>query len=180
MDDDTRKDDRSRLPIHRPPLGDHRPVRRSNVSPISLAPRGMIAAWPLSRYARVSNQSQSIMPLSLFIPSLHRVQDASPRSPDSLHPLHALLDPLLLSVRSVVTKYHTELPQILAQGGGEGETEESMMWYTLGYEVGEVGEGSTSVNSEDAIMFEERSRNMWLERLERREWVSMSCVDTPF
>lgn len=117
------------------------------------------------------------MPVNLLVPSLHRVQDASPRPPDSPHPLHALLDPLLLSVRSVVTKYHTELPQILAQDGGEGETEESMMWYALGYEMGEVEEGSTSVNSEDAIMLEEKSRNMWLERLERREWVSMSCVD---
>ena len=109
------------------------------------------------------------MPVNLLVPSLHRVQDASPRPPDSPHPLHALLDPLLLSVRSVVTKYHTELPQILAQDGGEGETEESMMWYALGYEMGEVEEGSTSVNSEDAIMLEEKSRNMWLERLERRE-----------
>ncbi|KAG8216066.1 hypothetical protein J3R82DRAFT_8066 [Butyriboletus roseoflavus] len=112
---------------------------------------------------------ESIMPINLLIPSLHRVQNASLQSPDSPHPLHALLEPLLLSVRSVVTKYHTELPQILAQDGGEGETEESMMWYALGYEMGEGGEGSTSLNSEDAIMLEEKSRNMWLERLERRE-----------
>lgn len=87
------------------------------------------------------------------------------------------MDPLLLSVRSVATKYHTELPQILAQDGGEGDPEESMMWYALSYEMGEPGEGSTSVNNEDAILLEEKSRNLWLERLERREWVSIECVD---
>ncbi|KAG9307971.1 hypothetical protein JVU11DRAFT_12777 [Chiua virens] len=107
---------------------------------------------------------ESIMPINLLVPSLQRVQDASSRPPES-HPLHALLDPLLLSVRSVVAKYRTELPQFLAQGGGEGEAEESMMWYAFGYEMNEVGEG----NSEDAVMLEEKSRNMWLERLERRE-----------
>lgn len=117
------------------------------------------------------------MSINLLVPSLHRVQDASSQSPDSPHPLHALLHPLLLSVRSVVAKYHTELPQILAQDGGEGELEESMMWYALGYEMGEVGQGSTSVNNEDAIMLEEMSRSTWLERLERREWVSISSVD---
>ncbi|KAF8556631.1 hypothetical protein OG21DRAFT_1482977 [Imleria badia] len=112
---------------------------------------------------------ESTMPISLLVPSLHRVQDASPRSLDSPHPLHALLDPVLLSVRAVSAKYHTELPQILAQDGGGGELEESMMWYVLGYEMGELGEGSTSANNEDAIMLEEKSRNIWLERLERRE-----------
>ena len=116
------------------------------------------------------------MPISLLVPSLHRVQDASPRSPNSPHPLHALLDPVLLSVRAVAAKYHTELPQILVQGGGGGELEESVMWYALGYEMGNPEEGSTSANTEDAIMLEEKSRNMWLERLERRECVSISCV----
>jgi hypothetical protein len=122
-------------------------------------------------------QSKSIMPINLLVPSLHRVQDASLQPPDSPHPLHALLHPLLLSVRSAVAKYHTELPQILAQDGGEGELEESMMWYALGYEMGEVGQGGASVNNEDANMLEEISRSTWLERLERREWVSISSVD---
>lgn len=117
---------------------------------------------------RVSNRLQSIMPVNLLVPSLRRVQDASPRSPDSPHPLHALLDPLLHSVRSAVAKYHTELPQVLANDGGAGEAEENMMWYALGYEMG-AGEGCTSTNNEDPIMLEEKSRNMWLERLERRE-----------
>ena len=117
------------------------------------------------------------MPINLLVPSLHRVQDASPQPPDSPHPLHAFLHPLLLSVRSVGAKYHTDLPQILAQDGGEGELEESMMWYALGYEMGEVGGPSTGVNNEDAIMLEEASRNKWLERLERREWVSILSVD---
>lgn len=109
------------------------------------------------------------MPMNLLVPSMHRVQNASSRSQDTPHPLHTLLEPLLLSLRSVVAKYHTELPQILMQDGGDGEVEESMMWYALGYEMGEVGEGTTGVNGEDAVMLEEKSRNSWLERLERRE-----------
>ena len=44
MDDDTRKDNLARLPIHRPRLGDPRPVRRPNLSPISVAPRGTVVA----------------------------------------------------------------------------------------------------------------------------------------
>ncbi|KAI9460648.1 hypothetical protein HD554DRAFT_2132718 [Boletus coccyginus] len=112
---------------------------------------------------------ESIMPINLLVPSLHRVQDASPQSPDSPHPLHALLDPLLLSVRSVVAKYHTDLPEILVQDGGGGGLEECMMWYALGYEMSEVGGDTTSTNNEDAIMLEEKLRNDWLERLERRE-----------
>ena len=49
-----------------------------------------------------------------------------------------------------------------------------MMWYALGYEMNNVGEGDTNTDSEDAIMLEEKSRNMWLEKLERRECAFIS------
>ena len=166
MDDDARKDNRPRLSIHRHSFRNSRPVRPSNVSPVSLAPRGTIIVRV--RFACLTNQ-KSIVPINLLVPSLKRVQDASLRPPDSPHPLHALLDPLLLSVRSVAEKYHTDLPQTLAQDGGGDNPEESMMWYALGYEMNEIGEGRTTVNDEDAVILEEKSRNMWLERLERRE-----------
>ncbi|KAF9244497.1 hypothetical protein BU15DRAFT_71481 [Melanogaster broomeanus] len=113
---------------------------------------------------------ESIMPLHLLVPSLRRVQDVPSRDSDAPHPLHALLDPLLLSSRSSAAKYHVELPQILDDNGGAGEIEESMMWFALNYEkIGEKELESEVAHSEDAVMMEEKSRNAWLERLERRE-----------
>ncbi|KAL4069325.1 hypothetical protein J3A83DRAFT_4250536, partial [Scleroderma citrinum] len=113
---------------------------------------------------------ESIMPLNLFVPSLNRVQERSLASPHSPHPLHALLDPLLLSTRSSSAKYHVELPQILTDNGGAGEIEETMMWYALNYEKAGSGDDSPeAVNGEDALMMEEKWKNAWLERLERRE-----------
>ncbi|KAI6030901.1 hypothetical protein F5J12DRAFT_803771 [Pisolithus orientalis] len=117
---------------------------------------------------------ESIMPLILLVPSLRRVQEP-PSSSESEHPLHALLEPLLLSTRSSSSKYHTELPQILANNGGAGEIEETTMWYALNYEkagAGEGGEGENGAqgsNSEDAVIIEDKWKNAWLERLERRE-----------
>ncbi|KAI6129774.1 hypothetical protein EDD16DRAFT_1854115 [Pisolithus croceorrhizus] len=121
---------------------------------------------------------ESIMPLTLLVPSLRRVQEPPSSSPGSEHPLHAMLEPLLLSTRTSSTKYHTELPQILANSGGEGEIEETTMWYALNYEKVGAGEeegerkgenGVQGGNSEDSIMMEEKWKNAWLERLERRE-----------
>ncbi|KIJ67441.1 hypothetical protein HYDPIDRAFT_149035 [Hydnomerulius pinastri MD-312] len=113
---------------------------------------------------------ESIMPLHLLVPSLERVQDVPSRRQELPHPLHALLDPLLLSTRTSAAKYHVELPQILADNGGAGEAEESMMWFALNHEkMGNTGEEADLVNSEDAVMLEEKSRNTWFERLERRE-----------
>ncbi|KIK99522.1 hypothetical protein PAXRUDRAFT_505892 [Paxillus rubicundulus Ve08.2h10] len=113
---------------------------------------------------------ESIMPLHLLVPSLRRVQDVPSRAPDVPHPLHALLDPLLLSARSSAAKYHVELPQILADNGGAGEAEESMMWFASNYEkMGTDEEEAEGAHSEDAVMMEEKSRNKWLERLEQRE-----------
>ena len=121
------------------------------------------------------------MPLNLFVPSLHRVQGL-PHSPsDSPHPLHALLDPLLLSARSSSTKYHIELPQILADNGGAGEIEETMMWYAFNYEKAGNGEDGAEVgNSEDGLMMEEKWKNAWLERLEHRECVCPPTTTTEF
>ena len=48
--------------------------------------------------------------------------------------MHAFLEPLSLTPRKTTNKYHTELPQILADGGGAGEMEETMMWYAVTHE----------------------------------------------
>ncbi|EGO02206.1 hypothetical protein SERLA73DRAFT_166687 [Serpula lacrymans var. lacrymans S7.3] len=110
------------------------------------------------------------MPLHFLIPSLQRVQVASSSEiNDCPYPLHALLEPLLLSARSSSSKYHDELPQILANDGGEGEVEEDMMWFALNYEKVDHDEDQTRPNSEDAVMIEEKWRIGWLDRLEKRE-----------
>jgi hypothetical protein len=102
------------------------------------------------------------MPLTLLIPSLRRVNVAS-TSTSETHPMHALLEPLLLTTRSVADKYHAELPQILADNGGAGEMEETMMWYSLTHE---------KVNEEPVEgdpWHNDKWRDAYLRRMERRE-----------
>ncbi|KAG1904243.1 uncharacterized protein F5891DRAFT_1013549 [Suillus fuscotomentosus] len=112
----------------------------------------------------------SIMPLSLFIPSLLRIRGTPDLAEDQPHPLHTFIEPLLLSLRAAANKYHNELPQILADGGGAGEAEESMMWYALGYEkVDGSAERNEHLTGEDNAMLEEKWRLGWLECMEQRE-----------
>ncbi|KAJ7483311.1 hypothetical protein FB451DRAFT_1234085 [Mycena latifolia] len=102
----------------------------------------------------------SIMPLRLLVPSLLRVT-AAPDSATQPHPLHAMLERLLLTSRAVTNKYHVELPYILANGGGEGEEEESMMWFAVTHEK--------SDNDEEEPWLNDTWRSKWMERMERRE-----------
>ena len=81
------------------------------------------------------------------------------------------MEPLLHTVRSATNKYHVELPQILADGGGAGEMEECMMWYALNHEKGDDAENGMYVNGSD-LWTNDKWRSKWLERLERREYVS--------
>jgi hypothetical protein len=110
------------------------------------------------------------MPLHLLIPSLLRVKVASSSQldPTTPHPLHALLDQLLLSVRSSSSKYHVELPQILSNGGGAGEVEETMMWFALSYGKPDA----VDATHHEKPWMDEAWRKTWLERMERREYVS--------
>jgi hypothetical protein len=98
------------------------------------------------------------MSLGLVAPSMLRVNSFD----HGLHPLHALLDRLLLTTRAVTNKYHVELPYILANGGGEGEEEECVMWYAVTHERSESDEEEPWRN--DAW------RSKWMERMERREY----------
>ena len=72
-------------------------------------------------------------PLTYFSNSLRRVSHDT-TSESGTHPLHAYIEPLLLSARASSEKYRTELNQILIDGGGAGEQEEMMMWYAREYE----------------------------------------------
>ncbi|KAG2138017.1 hypothetical protein DEU56DRAFT_719094, partial [Suillus clintonianus] len=112
----------------------------------------------------------SITPLSVFIPSLLRIRALPDVAEDQPHPLHALIEPLLLSLRTVANKYRNELPRIIADGGGAGEVEESMMWYALGYEKTDASaERSEHLSREDPVMLENKWISSWLERMEQRE-----------
>ncbi|KAJ7771961.1 hypothetical protein DFH07DRAFT_913719 [Mycena maculata] len=102
---------------------------------------------------------ESIMPLGLLVPSLVRVHASIDAT--TPHPLHAMLERLLLTTRAVTNKYHVELPYILANGGGEGEEEESMMWFAVTHEK--------SDNNEEEPWLNNAWRSKWMDRMERRE-----------
>lgn len=107
------------------------------------------------------SRKQSLNPLPHLVISLRRVEEQLPSSSSchQIHPLHTLLEPLMLTSRAASEKYHTELVQILADGGGAGEQEEQMMWFAWNYE-----KADESVAADD-----EKWRKGWLERLEKRE-----------
>ncbi len=75
--------------------------------------------------------------------------------------MHHLLDTILLRSREASDKYRTELVQILADGGGAGELEESMMWYAWNYE-----KLPSDAPTEEQ---EEKWKRSWLDRLEQKE-----------
>ena len=116
------------------------------------------------------------MPLSLFVPAIASASTAatlsSTPSPSLLHPLHALLEPLIMAPRAASNKYHIDLLQILTDGGGAGEIEENMMWFTLSFEKyeGIAGLSRESKTEEESEPWrDEKWRKAWLERMERRE-----------
>ena len=76
------------------------------------------------------------------------------------HPLHTYLDPLLLSLKDASSKYHNTLTEILNDGGGEGESEERMMWFAWNHET---------INLDDQNDTEESWRKQWLKKLEQKE-----------
>jgi hypothetical protein len=85
--------------------------------------------------------------------------------------LSTSLEPLLMGSRAVTNKFHVELPQILSDGGGVGEIEETMMWFSLKHE--KVANQDAMIPS-GAVATEEPWLNEtwkteWLDRLEKRE-----------
>ncbi|KAG6918752.1 hypothetical protein DXG01_011943 [Tephrocybe rancida] len=106
------------------------------------------------------------MPLKLLVPSLLRVSS----DPSEHHALHAYLKPLLQTARTASRKYHIELPQILSDGGGAGEIEETMMWYALSYEKADDDLWNRTSAIREGPWEDEKWRTRWLERMERREF----------
>ncbi|KAI5888820.1 uncharacterized protein SCHCODRAFT_02602164 [Schizophyllum commune H4-8] len=125
---------------------------------------------------------ESIMPLHGFLHALRRITYASPDDNNTPHPLHALIEPLLLTARSAAHKYHTELTAILAEGGGAGEAEEAMMWFAYEHEKHEAASSGQASGGQQHRSSSQQSNNpepnedadaqwqtRWLNRMERRE-----------
>jgi hypothetical protein len=103
------------------------------------------------------------MPLNLLIPALLRM-----KSSEQTHgSLSTCLEPLLLGSRAVTNKFHVELPQILSDGEGAGEIEETMMWFSLKHE--KVANQDATAPSTEEPWLNETWRTGWLDRLEKRE-----------
>ncbi|KAL1743017.1 hypothetical protein HDZ31DRAFT_83739 [Schizophyllum fasciatum] len=120
---------------------------------------------------------ESIMPLPGLVHALRRITPTNPTAP---HPLHALLDPLLLTARAAAHKYNAELAAILAAGGGAGEAEEAMMWFAYEHERHEQlngpSRGQAGANSgadmDPTADPDAQWQARWLNRMERRECVA--------
>ncbi|KAG6841976.1 hypothetical protein C0991_004467 [Blastosporella zonata] len=106
------------------------------------------------------------MSLKLLVPSLLRVSS----DPSEPHVLHVHLKPLLQTARTASRKYHAELPQILSDGGGTGEIEETMMWYALSNEKADDDLWTRTSAIREGPWEDEKWRTRWLERMERREF----------
>ncbi|KAI8977748.1 hypothetical protein BD414DRAFT_466612 [Trametes punicea] len=114
---------------------------------------------------------QSIMPLHRLVPALLRVRHASSVSPSTsqapmVHPLHGLLQPILLTSRASSQKYHSRIPQLLAEENDPTDAEEEYMWYA--YQKDKSADADV-LEGQDEYEVHERLRNAWLEKMERRE-----------
>ncbi|KAG6850737.1 hypothetical protein H0H93_009360 [Arthromyces matolae] len=74
------------------------------------------------------------------------------------------------TARSASRKYRIELPQILSDGGGAGEIEETMMWYALSYEKADDDLWNRTSSIREGPWEDEKWRTRWLDRMERREF----------
>ena len=151
----------------------------------------------LFRVLTALSPPKSIMPLQFLIPALLRATSApgpaaaasSPqeheqeREPRQVagHPLHSLLRPILLASRAASHKYHTRIPGVISEEGEPADPEEEYVWYA--YHKDKVGEDERErpAGGQDEYEAQERLKRAWLEKYERREYVSpppppMPCV----
>ncbi|KAI0668159.1 DNA replication regulator SLD3-domain-containing protein [Trametes maxima] len=111
------------------------------------------------------------MPLQFLPPVLLRVEIGSSSSPSTSqtpppHPLHLLLKPVLLTSRASSQKYHSRIPQLLADEDDAADAEEEYMWYA--YHKDKVADADAQ-DGQDEHETHERLKAAWLERMERRE-----------
>ncbi len=117
------------------------------------------------------------MPLQFLIPALLRATSASDPAATasqqvSGHPLHSLLQPVLLVSRAVSQKYHTRIPNVISEESEPADPEEEYVWYA--YHKDKVGDDERP-DGQDDYDAQERLKHAWLEKYERREYVP-PCV----
>ncbi|EJF61897.1 hypothetical protein DICSQDRAFT_85396, partial [Dichomitus squalens LYAD-421 SS1] len=115
---------------------------------------------------------QSIMPLQFLIPALLRVtctsQPSATTSQESAgHPLHDLLRAILLTSRAASQKYHTRIPDLIAEENEPADSEEEYMWYA--YQKDKNAEEERLPEGQVEYEAHERLKAAWLEKYERRE-----------
>lgn len=147
--------------------------------------------WCASEYAdHPIYLPQSIMPLQFLIPALLRATSASgpaatPSPQEQVaglhdhHPLHSLLQPILLASRAASQKYHTRIPGVISEEGEPADPEEEYVWYA--YHKDKVGEDERErqADGQDEYEAQERLKHAWLEKYERREYVPPMCFRCP-
>ena len=112
------------------------------------------------------------MPLQFLIPALLRVTAPSHSSATTTqesagHPLHALLKPILLTSRAASQKFHTRIPDLIAEENEPVNPEEEYVWYT--YQKDKTGGEERLLEGQDEYEAQERLKAAWLEKYERRE-----------
>ena len=131
---------------------------------------------------RVSATATSTSTLTLTSPLSAKEASTSSPSPGA-HPLHTLLDSILLTSRAASQKYHARVRRLLLEENEPADSEEEYMWYAyhkdkIGTDEQEPahGHGQTETQSAHAPSQEEaeyeaqeRLKNAWLEKFERRE-----------
>lgn len=84
------------------------------------------------------------------------------------HPLHSLLQPILLTSRASSQKYHTRISQVLSEENDAADAEEEYMWSA--YHKDKTSDVDIP-EEQDEDEAHERLKHAWLERMERREYV---------
>ncbi|EIW52549.1 uncharacterized protein TRAVEDRAFT_174632, partial [Trametes versicolor FP-101664 SS1] len=112
---------------------------------------------------------QSIMPLPFLLPAMLRVAHASASTSDTpmTHPLHSLLQPILLTSRASSQKYHTRISQVLTEENDAADAEEEYMWSA--YHKDKTSDADIPEGQDEDEAHDERLKHAWLERMERRE-----------
>ncbi|KAK7679006.1 hypothetical protein QCA50_017950 [Cerrena zonata] len=87
-------------------------------------------------------------------------------SSDTTDIFRRVFQALLLTPRAASQKYHEHIPRLLVDEDAEPDLEANLLWYAVKYEKTEIGEGADEHQQELA---EEKWKNTWLERVEKRE-----------
>ena len=119
---------------------------------------------------RVSATATSTSTLTLTSPLSAKEASTSSPSPGA-HPLHTLLDSILLTSRAASQKYHARVRRLLLEENEPADSEEEYMWYAYHKDkIGTDEQESAHAPSEEQAEYEvqERLKNAWLEKFERR------------